>query len=552
MKIKFHLSEKFINFGFFLITGISVLILNLYPVWYLKKNAPEGRTYNMVHNNVQDYHFYQALMNEGAGGSWLIYDPYTSESHQPSIIFSYFTWLGKISRVFNISYVYTYHLARILGSILFFIAAFKLLSVIKLPHKRLAWLFFLFTPPLFTLRAVGDKLDKIPYMYWWTGMDPVRRASYLPHHMIGAFLLIWSVILILRFFYSGKIKYIVFTSIVALPMAFVHTPSLLILLIILPPSIIIWLLLRLLTSGNINKKPVMFLAFALFWTLSLLFLAFMVSQTDKGFPWSQYREWERNLQYPLNKELIGALGILFPLAVIGIIYSLLSLRFDRIFIAVWFVLPFLLIPLSSKFSISNIRLIQGIPYLSEAILAILGIDFLILLLKKFYKKFIPFRLPLSLSGSIYVLLGLVFLVHAYPSLIWSIKDSIREFSPIFGNVYLDNRLFNAFDYINDNYPQKTLTLGTFYTGNYLPVYTHTVSFIGHSGYTDKLSEKESLVFKFFEHKMAPEEAKSFILDNRITLVFQGPEEKPIYSGYLYPDVLKPVYDRQEATLYVLK
>ena len=278
----------------------------------------------------------------------------------------------------------------------------------------------------------------------------------------------------------------------------------------------------------------------------------MVSQTDKGFPWSQYREWERNLQYPLNKELIGALGILFPLAVIGIIYSLLSLRFDRIFIAVWFVLPFLLIPLSSKFSISNIRLIQGIPYLSEAILAILGIDFLILLLKKFYKKFIPFRLPLSLSGSIYVLLGLVFLVHAYPSLIWSIKDSIREFSPIFGNVYLDNRLFNAFDYINDNYPQKTLTLGTFYTGNYLPVYTHTVSFIGHSGYTDKLSEKESLVFKFFEHKMAPEEAKSFILDNRITLVFQGPEEKPIYSGYLYPDVLKPVYDRQEATLYVLK
>ena len=151
-----------------------------------------------------------------------------------------------------------------------------------------------------------------------------------------------------------------------------------------------------------------------------------------------------------------------------------------------------------------------------------------------------------------IIIVVVFSIFTFPTLSWSLKDQIREYWPIFGNVYLDDRLKYAFSFINQNFPPKTNTLSTFYTGNYLPAYTKTVSFIGHFGYTYNMQEKEKLVLKFFENKMTDEQAKTLIKNNKITLIFQGPEEKPIYKDYLYPKLLKPVYDREEVTLYVLK
>ncbi|OGG03291.1 hypothetical protein A2W14_02795 [Candidatus Gottesmanbacteria bacterium RBG_16_37_8] len=561
--IEITINQKRLNVVFFLISTFSVLSLNIYPLYVLNSKNYPGRTYALIHNNVQDFYFYQAIMNEGANGANLIYDPYTTEPHRSSIIFSYFTWLGKFSRLTNIPYVYTYHAVRILGSLLFFVSAYFLIHKLRLPHPNLAFLFFLYAAPLFTLRNLGDKIDKIPFMYWWTAMDPVRRSAYLPHHMIGGFLLILSVILILRFFSSGKLKFIIITIFLSPLLAFIHTPSLFILLIVLPSAIIIYLISQFL-QNNVkflwNLRFILLLTFV-YWIISLLFLTFMVSQTNKGFPWNQYLVWERNLQYPLNKELIGAFGILFPFALIGILSSLISSKFNRIFVAVWFSVPLLLIPLAPKLSISNIRLIQGLPYFTLAVLAALGLDFLFSLGKVIVNKFFKIpktlvafqRLPIKLISLLfYSLIGLLFLIHVFPSIVWSIKDQIREYSPIFGNTYLDNRLHQAFNFINKNYPNKTPILSTFYTGNYLPVYAHTISFIGHSGYTNNLSQKEPLVFKFYENKMTDNEAKSFLMDNKITLVFQGPEEKPIYPQYLYPNILKPVYDKEEATIYVLK
>ena len=139
-----------------------------------------------------------------------------------------------------------------------------------------------------------------------------------------------------------------------------------------------------------------------------------------------------------------------------------------------------------------------------------------------------------------------------PTITWSMKDQIREFWPIYSNVYLDNRLNNAFKFIDLNWPNKTKTLATFYTGNYLPAFTHTVSFIGHSGYTYNRESKEKEVREFFANELTLQEAKTMLMNNKIDLIFQGPDEKPIYNDYLYPDILKSIYDRDVVTIYVLK
>jgi len=527
------ISQKFISTSFFLLSTALILILNIYPTYFLAKKAAFGRTYALIHNNVQDYYFYQALMNQGANGHWSIYDPYTAEPSRPSIIFSYFTWAGKLSKLMNLPYAYTYHISRILTSVFFFVAAYRLILLLKLPHPNLTYLFFLFATPLFN--------GKTPFMYWWTGMDSVRRAAYLPHHMFGGFLLIVSVIFILRFFSSRNLKYLIFASLLSPLMAFIHTPSLIILLITIPSALFqYWLLNIRKFIENWNLIIGNYLYLFVYWIIGLLSLSYMVSQTNKGFPWNQYLLWERNLQYPLAKELIPALGILFPFSLLGIIISIASRKFDRIFVACWFAVPLLLIPAAGKLGMSNIRLIQGIPYLSLAILAIIGIEFLV------NKIFANLRI------GIYWIIGLLFLASSYHEIVWSVKDQIREYSPIFGNTYLDNRLFAAFNFINKNYPRKTVTVATFYAGNYLPVYTYTISYIGHSGYTNNLARKEPEVTAFFKSEMSPQDAKSFLMSNKITLIFQGPEEKILYQKPLYPDILKPVYDREEATIYELK
>ncbi len=355
--------------NFFILTTLAILALNLFPLISHIRHAPEGRTFALIHNNVQDFFFYQSLMNEGANGSWLTYDPYTTESHQPSIIFSYFLWLGKISKLFGLSFSVTYHLSRIILGFLFLLSTFYLLSsVLKVPHPRLTYLFFLFAAPLMN----GDK----PFMNWWTGMDPIRRVAYLPHHMMGSLLLVITIIFLIKFMQQKNYKYLLYAILITPILAFIHTPSLFILLLILPPAILIYLLTNILTARFTKQTGDTIwgtVGLFIYWIIGLLFMLLMISQTKNGFPWSQYINWEKNLQFPLTRELIGALGILFPFSVIGIWQALRSKKFEYIFTACWLFVPFLIIPFAQKLNISNIRLIQGTPYLPLAILASFGI-----------------------------------------------------------------------------------------------------------------------------------------------------------------------------------
>src|SRR3989344_8910465 len=132
------------NSIYFAVLAVFILILNLYPLYVLEKSPHKGRTYNIIHNNVQDYYFYQALMNEGANGNFLIYDPYTTETHQSSIIFSYFTLVGRLGKILNLPTNISYHLFRFASSILFFIAAGFFIKKLKLSYPAIAFLFFVF------------------------------------------------------------------------------------------------------------------------------------------------------------------------------------------------------------------------------------------------------------------------------------------------------------------------------------------------------------------------------------------------------------------------
>ncbi|MBI2611887.1 hypothetical protein HYW54_04040 [Candidatus Gottesmanbacteria bacterium] len=531
---------------FFLTTTIIILSLNLTPLVLQYSHSPPGRTFALIHNNTQDFFFYQSLMNQGAEGSLLTRDSYTSEPHHSSIIFSYFLWFGKISNLLNIPYPIMYHLIRILFAILFLLSAYFLLFAFSVPHPRLTYFLFLFAAPLMHQIEDGGTTREVEYMYWWTGMDPIRRAAYLPHHAIGAFLLVLSMILIVRFIKKPQRKYIIWLSIFAIILAFIHTPSLFILLITLPGALFIY---NLNFIKNFKFQISNYFPLLVYWFIGLLALLFMVSQTQKGFPWSQYIEWEKSLQFPLDKELIGAFGFLFPFSLVGIVKALKTKEFPFILVATWFIFPLFLIPFSPMLNISNIRLIQGIPYLPLAILGVLGMKTIGNLLLKTPLPFFSRLKNWHIISIWYGIFTILFIIFTFPTLIWSIKDQIREFWAIYGNVYFDNRLIEAFSFMNQKLPQNTVTVATFYAGNYIPAFTNTTSFIGHSGYTYNLSQKEPLVKRFFEGNMSDQETREFISSNNIDVVFQGPEEMILFGRELYPNVLRPIFNNGVVILY---
>ena len=536
---------------FFILTTSVILALNLTPLILQYKHAPPGRTFNLIHNNVQDFYFYQSLMNEGAGGAWLTSNPYTSEPHPPTVIFSYFVWLGYLSKLLGLSFALTYHLLRITFSLVFFIAVFKLIFFLKTPYPRLAYFFFLFAAPVMHKIPDGAKFVTVPYMYWWTAVDPIRRAAYLPHHMLAGMLLIVTDIMLLSFIKNRKPYLIILAILLSLPLALVHPPSILILLITLPSSGVVYLLqnFKKVTGSFLKPHYQMFLYLLLFWVINIILVFIIASQGNSSLIWSKLFNWEKGQQFPLIQELPFAFGILLPLALLGVLKALSNSKYKDTFLVSWFLFPLLSIPFAPQIGISNVRLIQGVPYLPLSILAVLGIDFFAKQYEIFADRIrIKFHTRAKITGFFLIL----FIIFTYPTLSWSVKSQIQEYWPIFGNVYLDNRLNNVFTYINNNFPDKTVVLSTFYTGNYLPAFTHTTSFIGHDGYTYNMEDKRKLTDKFFAGQMTTEEVKNLIKNNNITLIFQGPEEKPIYSKYLYPNIIQPIYDQNDFTLYVLK
>lgn len=546
----------------FFITSI-MLSLNITPLYVFYRHTPPDRVFSMVHNNIQDFYFYQSLMQQGASGQWLTTDPFTLEPHQPSIIFAYFLWLGKLSRLLSIPFPIAYHLTRILCGVLASLFAFVLIKSLKLPYSKYMYVFFLFAGPFLHEVQTDGGPAQMAYMYWWTGIDAVRRFAYLPHHVFGSLFLIINVYALFTFVKTGKRKWIATSIICAMLLGFIHPPSLFIILIALPFACFIYFIPMVFKNiqlfhkvKNQNQLPSipftrqlsqnlkslftsqpMIPGICIYWVLGLVLMLVMVSQTNKGFPWSQYIAWEKNLQFPLDKELVGALGILLPFSVIGGLIALQSGQFSFIFIACWLFAPFAFIPFAQKLNISNIRLIQGTPYLPLSILAVVGV----LGIEKIIRKKIVIWITC-----------VIFLVFTIPTITWSMKDQIHEYWVIWSNVYLAKNLFPAFDFINSHYPSQIHTMSTFYTGNYLAAFTHTNSYMGHFGYTFNREKKEQSADDFFKNKMSTTEVKNLLSVNKITLVFQGVEEKPLAKGYLYPELLRVVYDKDGVTIYEVK
>src|ERR1700737_5350463 len=78
-------------------------------------------------------------MRQGADGSWLWNDPYTSEPHGGVFLFSFYLLFGHLAALLHLPLIAAYHLARITGAIALVLAADRLCRRVLAPElHRLA------------------------------------------------------------------------------------------------------------------------------------------------------------------------------------------------------------------------------------------------------------------------------------------------------------------------------------------------------------------------------------------------------------------------------
>jgi hypothetical protein len=124
---------------------ISVAAVAVTCVPYLLANRiaqPEIFTGFLL--NPADGFSYIAKMRQGADGSWLFQLPYAPEPGSSTMIFTYHLFLGHVSDWSGLPLLSTYHVARILVSILFFVMTFAFFDHV-FDGRRIKWFAFVIT-----------------------------------------------------------------------------------------------------------------------------------------------------------------------------------------------------------------------------------------------------------------------------------------------------------------------------------------------------------------------------------------------------------------------
>jgi hypothetical protein len=120
---------------FALVFAGAVAALSLLPYLLAYLWTPPGHHFAGFFFIADDATTYLAKMRQGADGSWLWNDPYTSEPHGGVFLFGFYLLFGHLAALLHLPLIATYHLARITGGIALVLAAERLCRRLLSPAR---------------------------------------------------------------------------------------------------------------------------------------------------------------------------------------------------------------------------------------------------------------------------------------------------------------------------------------------------------------------------------------------------------------------------------
>ena len=107
-----------------IISAAIIMLANIpYLVGYLSQN--DEYVYAGVSVAPEDNLSYQAKIGQGIRGNWLFHLPYTASSHQRVPIYLFYIFLGHLSRIFNLTNVFSLHISRLVNGFILLFMLYK-------------------------------------------------------------------------------------------------------------------------------------------------------------------------------------------------------------------------------------------------------------------------------------------------------------------------------------------------------------------------------------------------------------------------------------------
>lgn len=523
-----------------------ILLLGQLPIILHILHTPKGFYYSLLDRVSFSDYYYLALIRFGMGPDWLLKIPYVTEAHKASLIQVFFVWLGKLSLLTGINPAEMLAIFRVLGGVVFIIAAVIIFRIILGKDKsRWAFLFFLLAQPLPYFDSTKYLWQDFDVWIWHFGEAARRLSAMPPHYTFGKGLAVLSLCFLFLYLKNKKIKY----SLMALGLIFatglIYPPPVFILCFSLVISLFSFYLLKWLVghekwkigiSGRVKNVAVILL-YLLVAILSLLMLKL---ELNKGYPWSGWQKVELGWNDPkmhFEWDYLSIIWILVLLAIfsVGKVFDRKNITWLNLFLFFWAVSAFLLFPFADFLQVGKFRFTEGAQIVPLSILAYWGYEKLNeqiktrLWRKLFFLAFIAYFLILSVC-----------------QVIWT----TRRLWPYWANIYIKPEEVEALSFLEKNTKADSIILADTFSSNYIPAFARVRTIIGFpDAFNDinKFSAEESTINQILKGVLPQEKAADYIRNRRVEYIYY-----PIYTygeKVLYPSLLKNIFKNKTIEIF---
>jgi hypothetical protein len=487
-----------------------VAIVSLLPYLLAYLWTPPGHHFAGFFFIADDATTYLAKMRQGADGSWLWNDPYTSEPHGGVFLFSFYLLFGHLAALLHLPLIAAYHLARISGAVALVIAADQLCRrLLPVDLRRLALvLVILGSGAGFVAQALGnpsvfggqlEALDlHLPEISGWYSILAI------PHFAWATALIIAALLGLLRIAEAPAWRPVALTSAALIALTAIHPqmiPVLGVIWVAYQGVLVAWRARP--SIRSLAAQAVPFLAT----TPLLAYNAWILFRDPTIAEWA--RQWRHQAPGPVSLGL--SLGLPLLAAILGMVIA--WRRRDR-GLALLLVWPPLVIALLYLPNLANIqrRLLDAL-YVPIGVLAAVGIRTLTSRLRRARGRRIEAMLVTACCVSSALVLAI----------------ALRFASGAFTEAYIGGDAWQAMQWLSAHHQQSDRALSSPGAGQLLPAWAGVQVYVGHYSETIDYFQKIRNVGAVLKPGQPESTVRAFLRDNGITLLYWGPDE--VLTGY---------------------
>lgn len=460
----------------------------------------------------QDGFSYLADMRQGMEGEWLFHLPFTTEAHQPALLFPVYILLGKFAGITGLSLISVYHAARLFGSILAIWMADRFIMLFVNSHRwQLAtWLLLLFTGGSGWLAALLTP-GYIPF----EAMAPdafLFSVLYGPPHVaIALGLLLWLLTEFLRLFPRvGKQSWprVILLSVAALGLAGARPSYSVVLFCILGVYLVALAWRRKTLPGR--EALVVFSTGSVVLPY-LIYLQVVFTTNPAMAAWRTQNAFDT----PTVLNVLTSLGPLLVMAGAGVLLGKRWREPPNLLVTAWLAaLPIMLylpLPLQRRFlGGAHIALALVVGYLID-------------------HHLLPWLRRLRTHRTAYYLsaggLGLCILILVSYPLAFSLSASGFVASQP-DSLFLSPGEWRGLNWLAELGDQP-VALSAERAGNRIPAFSSAVPVLGHPMQTLDIRSKRAQVVQFFDANLEPADRDAIIAKYGVDLIWFGPAEREL-------------------------